>query len=279
MHLKFNGARVPVYHFGVRIPTNVKNAYELDAINKNQKWSDAISKEIQELQDFDTFRVLRQGEKIPEGYKFVPMHMVFDVKHDGRHKARYVMSGSQTDPAIDDVFSPVVGLDTVRLILFIAAHNGLAVRMADVTCAFLQAKTKEKVYTRAGIEWGDDLVGSILILIQSIYGLKTSGARWYELLAEVLLDLGFKPSRAGVSIWMRLNENGTYDFICVYVDDLLVAALEPIPIIEAIRKLFDLKGEGFPDYYLGGNIERCQVDYTPSRERLLRLELLLLLWV
>ena len=138
--------------------------------------------------------------------------------------------------------------------------------MADVTCAYLQANTKEKIFTKAGPEWGEEISGCILILLKSVYGLRTSGARWYEVLAEILLSLGFVPCKAGVSIWMRLNKNGTYDFIAVYVDDLFVAAIEPEGIITAIRVIFNLKGEGSPSYYLVGNIEIQKVDFTDSGE-------------
>ena len=61
---------------------------------------------------------------------------------------------------------------------------------------------------------------------------------------------------------MRLNEKGTYDYIAIYVDDLFVAAIDAGTIISSIWVLFNLKGEGFPTYYLGGNIEREHVDYT-----------------
>ena len=101
--------------------------------NLNHAWGDAIKKELQELMFYHAFRVLSRGESPPDGYTFVPMHMVFSVKHDGRHKARYVMNGARTDPPIYDVFSPVVGMDIVHLLLFIAIHNNLFVRMAAVT--------------------------------------------------------------------------------------------------------------------------------------------------
>ena len=153
----------------------------------------------------------------------------------------------------------------IRMLLFIAVHNGLRVMMADVTCAYLQAMTKEKVYTIAGIEWGEELAGCILLLLKSIYGLRTSGARWYERLDEILLSLGFKPCHAGVSIWIRMNKD-TYDFIAIYVDDLFVVSLDPESIISAIRVMFSLKGEGFPEYYLGGNIDRVCADFTDSGE-------------
>ena len=124
----------------------MKHAYELDEANHNQLWADSIAKELAELQQYETFKVLRKGERPPPGYKFVPMHMIFSVKHDGRHKSRYVMNGSVTAPPMEDVYSPVVSLDTIRILLYIAVANGLSVRMADITCAYLQAKTREKIF-------------------------------------------------------------------------------------------------------------------------------------
>ena len=248
------------------MPRSVKEAYLFDKNNGNTLWTDSIAKELNELMLYDTFQVLRRGEKPPKGYKFIPMHLVFAVKHDGRHKSRYVMDGSKTEPPEGDIFSPVVSLDIVRMVLFIAVHNNLQVRMADVTCAYLQANTKEKIYTMAGIEWGEDVQGCVLLLLKSIYGLRTSGARWYERLAEVLIKLGFKPCLAGVSLWFRRNDDGTYDFIAIYVDDLFVAAKDATSIISSIRVIFNLKGEGVPEYYLGSNVDRMKVDFNESGE-------------
>src|SRR5210317_263867 len=44
-----------------------------------------------------------------------------------------------------------------------------------------------------------------------------------------------------------------YEYIETYVDDIIVFSRNPMPIIERIRKVFDLKGVGTPEYYLGGN--------------------------
>ena len=83
----------------------------------------AIAKELAELEMYDCFQALPRGEKAPYGYKFVPMHMVFDVKHDGRHKARYVMNGNVT-PVSTDVYAPVASLEIIRILLIIAIMNG-----------------------------------------------------------------------------------------------------------------------------------------------------------
>ena len=44
-----------------------------------------------------------------------------------------------------------------------------------------------------------------------------------------------------------------YEYIATYVDDIIVFSRSPMPIIDRIRKAFDLKGVGTPEYYLGGH--------------------------
>ena len=66
------------------------------------------------------------------------MHLIFDVKHDGRHKTRYVVNGSVTRVMqSDEVYAPVVNLDMIRILFLIAVMNGLDVLMVDVSCTFL----------------------------------------------------------------------------------------------------------------------------------------------
>jgi hypothetical protein len=55
----------------------------------------------------------------------------------------------------------------------------------------MHGKTKEKVYIIAGPEFGSTLCGRNLVINKSLYGLKTSAARFHEHLAESLLSLGF----------------------------------------------------------------------------------------
>ena len=75
--------RSPKYKFGVNVPKSVRQAQEFDTANGNTLWSEAIQKEMKQLQDFDMFKVLDEGETAPKGYTFVPLHWVFDVKFDG----------------------------------------------------------------------------------------------------------------------------------------------------------------------------------------------------
>ena len=77
----------------------------------------------------------------------------------------------------------------------LAKLNGLEVCTGDIGNAYLNAKTKEKVYIIAGPEIGPDLAGKRLIVDKSLYGLKTSGARFHEHLSVRLSLLVIKPLR------------------------------------------------------------------------------------
>jgi hypothetical protein len=76
-----------------------------------------------------------------------------------------------------------------------AYHYVLLCCACDIGNAFLYGKTKEKVYITASPEFGVDLHGKILIIDKSLYGLKTSAARFHEHLSESLLRLGFKKTK------------------------------------------------------------------------------------
>ena len=64
------------------------------AVNGNTLlWAEAIQKELRQLEDFETFEVAKPDFD-PGGYTYVPLHMCFDVKFDGRRKARLVAGGN-----------------------------------------------------------------------------------------------------------------------------------------------------------------------------------------
>ena len=52
-------------------------------------------------------------DKLKDNYKKIRVHFVFDVKHDGRHKARLVADGHLTDVPLMIVYSGVVSLRVI----------------------------------------------------------------------------------------------------------------------------------------------------------------------
>ena len=247
----------PLYKFGVQVPRNVPHALELDRINGNNHWQEAIDTELaQVIEEYETFKDMGVGYKPPPDYKKIRTHFVFDVKFDLRRKARLVADGNLTGAPKDSTYSGVVSIRSIRMCLLLAELNQLEIMAADVGNAYLEAKTQEKLYIIAGPEFGK-LSGHTLIFVRALYGLKSSGLRWHERMADVLFEMGYKPSKGDPDVWMR-DCGDHYDYICVYVDDLLILSKKPNDVIAALRKKykFKLKGVGFPKYYLGADIER-----------------------
>ena len=189
-----------VYMYGYQVPRNHAEAMAIDLKNKNTKWYDSEQLEVAQLNEYETFENKGHSSKtgIPNGYKKIRVHMVYAVKHDGRHKSRLVAGGHLTDVPVDSVYSGVVSLRGLRMVLFLAELNGLETYCTDIGNAYLEAYTAEKVCIIAGPEFGD-LEGHVLIILRALYGLRSSGRRWHEKFSDTLRELGFFHQRPKVT--------------------------------------------------------------------------------
>ena len=244
-----------IFKFGVKVPRNPKEAFALDAINGNNKWKVATETEINKLDEYEVFEDMGKGVPPPEGYQKIIVSIIYDVKHDLRHRARMVAGGHLT-PECNDSYSGVISLRTLRLAILIGELNGLDIMVGDIQSAYLEAYTNEKVYIIAGPEFGE-LEGHTLIIRKALYGLRTSGARFHDRLADALRAMNFFPCKADPDLWMRDQETH-YDYVCVYVDDLMAIMDKPADFFKELTEKhgFTLKGVGPPEYHLGGNFYR-----------------------
>jgi len=244
------------FQFGVQVPRNHREAMELDTANGNTMWADAIKTEMDQLHEYDTFQDKGSGTTMGAGWKKINVHLIFAVKHDLRRKARLVAGGHLTEPPKDSVYSGVVSLRSIRLIALLAELNGMKFWAADIGNAYLEAKTKEKVYIIAGPEFGP-LQGHTLVIYKALYGLRTSGARWHEHFSDTLRDMGFSPSFADPDVWMK-DCGDHYEYVCIYVDDLAMAMMNPQAFVDALKGKYNykLKGVGEIKYHLGADFSR-----------------------
>ncbi len=258
----------PIYMYGFQVPRNHQQAMEFDLKNGNTRWRDAELIELAQIDEYNSFLDKGKGYDPGPGYKKIRVHLVYAVKHDGRHKARLVAGGHLTDTPIDSVYSSVVSLRGVRMLTFLAEHNDMETWCTDIGNAYLESYTQEKVYIKAGPEFGDR-EGHTLIIVKALYGLKSSGLRWHERFADVLRVMGFTPSRAEPDIWMR-DMGDHYEYIAVYVDDLLIVSKDPQGIIDLLTKEHDfkLKGTGPISFHLGCDFFRDEdgvLCYAPKK--------------
>mmetsp|Transcript_15996 Transcript_15996/g.23839 ORF Transcript_15996/g.23839 Transcript_15996/m.23839 type:complete len:1130 (+) Transcript_15996:7540-10929(+) len=261
------------HKFGIRVPKTVDEALQIDKETGTDFWRKAIEKEMLnvrcafEEKEGLTPEEARKG-KVLVGFQEIKCHLIFDIKMDGKftRKARFVAGGHTTDPPASLTYSSVVSRDSVRIAFMLAALNDCDIWACDIGNAYLNAKCREKIWTKAGTEFGSDK-GKVMVVIRALYGLKSSGAAWRAMLAETLLDLGYKPSRADMDVWMKPETNPKtgeeyYAYVLVYVDDLLHIHHDPEAFMKELKGVYRLKDDslGPPTRYLGANVEKVQLE-------------------
>ena len=251
--------------YGLRLPKSVKEAYEIDDENQDSMWADAIKDEMLKIINATEVHDGKEQVLIDDGFKRITGHVIFDIKlgENFRRKARFVADGHKTDTPAAITYSSVVSRDSVRIVLTLAALNDLDILAADVEHAYLTAPCREKCYLIAGQEFGK-LQGSILINRKALYGLKSLGAAFRAYLADHLDRLGWRSTLGDPDVWIRpsVKPDGEryYEYLLVYVDDLMLASHNPLESMRQIGGLAKFKNDKIepPDFYLGAKI--CKKD-------------------
>jgi hypothetical protein len=168
------------------------------------EWVKAMNSELQSIQKNRTWELA----DLPAGHKAIGLKWIYKLKRNAegeivKHKARLVAKGYVQEQGIDyeEVFAPVAILDTVKLILALAANRGWKVHHLDVKTAFLNGELEEDVYVAQ--PEGFAVKGKeqcVLKLSKALYGLKQAPRAWNIKLDKSLRKLGFEkcPSESAV---------------------------------------------------------------------------------
>lgn len=177
---------------------------------------------------------VKKGAKVLICYQKIIVHLVFDVKHDGRRRACMEADSHLTEPPTDEsVYSGVVSLRGLKLVIFLVELNKLKLYSTGISSAYLTAKCSERVCIIAGKRIGEQ-VGHILVSRKALYGLRFSGKSFNERLGSMLQQLGFVPSKVEASIWMRKNRE-IYEYVATYVDDLNLAMKDRLALVKQLE--------------------------------------------
>ena len=240
------------YQHGFQVPKDFNDAISLDKENSNTHWQDEMDLELTQIHEYKVFKdtgkaKFHDGKAVtPDGFQKIRVHFVYAVKHAGKFKARPVADGHLTK-------EPVVSLRSLRMVVFLSQLNDLEIWGADVGNAYLEAYTDPNLCVIVGPEF-KELQVHLLIMIKTLHGTRSGGARWHDRLSDILQELKFKPSKADPDVWMRPEPGGTcYEYIAVYVDDLAIAARDPQAFCNELKKKYNLKlkGVGPLEYHLG----------------------------
>ncbi|CAI7808852.1 unnamed protein product [Closterium sp. NIES-53] len=144
-------------------------------------------------------------------------------------KARYVARGFSQRQGIDyfQTFSPTPKMTTLRVLLHIAAQRDYELHSLDFITVFWQGSPHKEIWLRRPPGFtGSFPVGTQWRPRRLVYGLHEAHREWHDILRTTLAALGFTPSTADPSLFLRTDTSLPPFYVLVYVDDLVFATAD-----------------------------------------------------
>ncbi|CAI7738930.1 unnamed protein product [Closterium sp. NIES-53] len=169
----------------------------------------------------------------PPGVNIVDGMWIFRMKRPPgsppAFKARYVARGFRQRQGVDyfQTFSPTPKLTTLRVLLHVAAQHDYELHSLDFITAFLQGSLHKEIWLRRPLGFtGSFPAGTQWSLRRPVYGLRQAPREWHDTLMTTLAALGFVPSTADPSLFLRTDTLLPPFYVLVYVDDLVFATAD-----------------------------------------------------
>ena len=251
-----------------------KNLIEAQRSPEWPEWERAVKEELDQLRKKGTWILVKKpADAIPISNRWV---FTKKFSKDGdllRYKGRLVAKGYAQRPGHDysETFSPVVRLETLRIMLAMSVLNDMSIRQMDVKGAYLNGTLKETVYMQQP-EGYDDRTGRVCRLVKTLYGLKQSGREWNIELDTKLYKHGYNRLRSDPCAY-QFRDDSDLRVITVWVDDLLLFASSSEPcgkMRDQLRSEWDVTDLGEPTKIVGIEITRGEKCVTISQKNYVR---------
>ncbi|CAI7877593.1 unnamed protein product, partial [Closterium sp. NIES-53] len=210
------------------IPTPHSYAEAIEGLYSSQ-WQAAMDAEMASWKSTSTYL----DEAPPPGANIVSGMWIFRVKRPPgsppAFKVRYVARGFSQRQGVDffHTFSPTPKMTTLRVLLHVAAQRDYELHLLDFSTAFLQGSLHEEIWLRRPPGFtGSFLAGTQWSLRRPVYGLRQAPREWHDTLTTTLAALGFAPSTADPSLFLRTDTTLPPFYVLVYVDDLFFATAD-----------------------------------------------------
>ncbi len=165
--------------------------------------------------------------ELPADRESDQLHLVYHLKRNSegeivKHKARLVARGFSQRPGFDfdedRLYAPVVRMETLRILLVIAAMFDLEIEQVDIVGAYLNGQLEEEIYMEQpqGFQDGSNLVW---LLKLALYGLKQSGQVWNNRIDSFFRKLGFHRLESDPCVYFLQTSEGLL-IVAIYVDDM-----------------------------------------------------------
>ncbi|CAI7845931.1 unnamed protein product [Closterium sp. NIES-53] len=202
----------------------------------------------------------------PPGANIVDGMWIFRVKRPPgsppAFKARYIARGFSQRQGVDffQTFSPTPKMTTLRVRLHIAAQRNYELHSLDFSTAFLHGSLHEEIWLRRPPNFTRSFPsGTQRSLQRPVYSLRQAPREWHDTLRTTLAALGFAPSTADTSLFLRTDTTMTPFYVLVYVDDLVISSsdIEALALVKAeLQERHTCTDLGELRSYLGSQITR-----------------------
>ena len=241
------------------VPRNIEEALD------DPNWKLAVLDELNALRKNGTWEIVN----LPHDKKQVGCKWVFTIKckADGsveRYKARLVAKGFTQTYGVDyqETFAPVAKLNSIRVLLSLAANFEWPLHQLDVKNAFLNGELEEEVFMSLPPGFEEELGrNKVCRLKKSLYGLKQSPRAWFERFGTVVKGFGYIQSQADHTLFYKHLENNKIAILIVYVDDIILTGDDSVELKnlkEKLAQVFEIKELGPLKYFLGIEFARSK---------------------
>ncbi|CAI7772068.1 unnamed protein product [Closterium sp. NIES-53] len=157
-------------------------------------------------------------------------------------------------------------MTTLRVLLHVAAQRDYELHSLDFSTAFLQGNLHEEIWLRRPPGFtGTFPPGTQWSLRRPVYGLRQGPREWHDTLRTTLAALGFAPSTADPSLFLRTDTSLPPFYVLVYVDDLVFATADTAGLAHVkseLQKRHTCTDLGELRSYLGLQITRDRAQRT-----------------
>ena len=205
---------------------------EAKSLPEWETWKSSMTKEFKSLQDMGVFELIKRSD-LPRNSKVVKTKWIYKIKQnsDGtisKYKSRLVAQGFLLRWGIDyyDTYSSVVGYNSLRIMLNIAAITGEQISQADIGNAYVESSPDEDteifVTQAPGLEEMDPKE-YVYKMNKNLYGIPFSGRTFQRVMEEFLTGpqgLGFTRCITDKCVYTKWVK-GERIVVLTYVDDLI----------------------------------------------------------
>ncbi|CAI7871392.1 unnamed protein product [Closterium sp. NIES-54] len=157
-------------------------------------------------------------------------------------------------------------MTNLRVLLHVAAQRDYELHSLDFSTAFLQGSLHEEIWLcRPPGFTGSFPPGTQWSLRRPVYGLCQAPREWHDTLRTTLPALGFAPSTADPSLFLRTDTSLPPFYVLVYVDDLVFAIADTAGLAHVkseLQKRHTCTDLGELRHYLGLQITRERAQRT-----------------